>query len=480
MPQPHVTFDFDGISDRLKYSKLHVINHANDRKFELRVSVDDKAFLNLRGLLLDAPIADLIDLAVAIHEADRWTQRDHDFPSVIHVRLPIRCLETFNTPELHAHLQQTLYSFTGDLWTFEFIRFPEQRRFAELQRPLWKTSNEGVHTEVALWSGGLDAMAGLCNRINQKSAERFLLFGAGGNSSIRGIQKSVFSRLEKRLGVDMRLMQVHIYQSGSRQKGLQRDRKLRARGMVFMLLGAAYAALEDQDALAAYENGPGALNLPYRASEVGLDHARSVHPLSLDAISHLVSMILGKQFRVHNPFLWWTKAEMCRVLDKMKVTDIAWETISCDRPHRKSVTQCGRCSSCLLRRESFLASETEDHTPYLIDLEVGLERDDLLRTSHLPHMMHQADSLRQIVYSENAWEILARKHPSRLADIVYRLSRGGVDSEHDLTEKIISVLARYADEWHVPVVQDTFATEIKAIRRIPKRTKHQKTVSIKE
>ena len=466
MDEPHVTFKFEGIPDELGQSNLRIIDHLNGCEFAIQVSVDDKPLLNLRGLQLDSRIADLIDLAVAIHEADRWAKHSRDFPRAILVQLPVRSVDVFKSPELHKHLKQMLFWFTGDAWTFEFTPLEQRRRLAERQLPMWTSSNEDAHPEVALWSGGLDALAGLCNRINQKSAQRFLLVGAGGNPTMRGVQKRVFCSLKERLGTDLVLMQLHIYRRGTGKARLRPNGRFRARGVVFMILGSAYARLEGQNALALYENGPGALNLPYRASEVGLDHTRSVHPLSLHLISQLVQLILDKPFVVHNPFIGCTKAEMCRVLDKMKVTDIAWETLSCDRPHRKDVKQCGRCSSCLLRRQSFLASDAEDCTRYLNHVETGTKRENLLRESHLLHMIYQARSLRDILEADNAWEVLAHKYPTLLGDIPYRLPKNEGQDGYDIAEEIVNVLRRYADEWILPSVLNKFEAEIEDIRRV--------------
>jgi len=243
-----------------------------------------------------------------------------------------------------------------------------------------------------------------------------------------------------------------------------------------MLLGSAYARLEGQHALALYENGYGAINLPFRVSEVGLDHARSVHPLSLQMVSHLISLILNKQFLIHNPFIWWTKAEMCHVLEGMNVVDIAWETISCDRPHRNDTPQCGRCSSCILRRESFLASETPDRTEYLIHKESGDALLNLLRGSHLAHMRYQAQKLQREVAHNNAWEFLGQKYPSRLADLIDRVSVETGANREDLISSILSLYERYTREWQLINVRTVFDRELEDLKKLPKRTKQAKTV----
>jgi len=76
-----------------------------------------------------------------------------------------------------------------------------------------------------------------------------------------------------------------------------------------MLLGAVCALLADQQLLHIYENGVGAINLPFRASEVGLDHTRAVHPISLFEMSDTVSRITQASFRFVNPFVYSTKAK---------------------------------------------------------------------------------------------------------------------------------------------------------------------------
>ena len=476
MNEPHFTFEFEGISDNLQQGRLWITDHLEDRKAVIRVSVDDKDFLHLRGLQLNSRIADLIDLAIAISQADRWSKRHKDFPCQIYVRLPVRNIELLNDPELHRLLTETLYWFTGDIWSFEFFELEEKRRFAELQQPLWESSNQGVRAEVALWSGGLDAMAGLCNRINQQTSNRYLLFGAGGNAPMRGVQKQVFQRLKERLNVDMHLMQLHIYQRDTKNIGLTPDKRLRARGVVFMLLGAAYALLEGQSALSVYENGPGAINLPFRYSEVGLDHARSVHPLSLMLLSNIVGFVSDKRFYIHNPFVWSTKGEMCAILDDMNVTDIAWETVSCDRQYRSDIPQCGRCSSCLLRRQSFLASDTEDRTPYRINMDSSRELDKLLIKSQLPHMLQQAKMLHHVTSKKDGWGILANRYPTRLADIVYRLNMNN-GNRVNIIQQIISLFQRYSSEWLLPSVSQIFESEYSEVVQAVKRTDLEKKPS---
>ena len=453
------SFQFEEISDRVSQSKLRIIDHRKDREFETQVSINDRVLLHKRGLHVEPQIADLMDLAVSIYVSDRWARRKIGYPREIEVSLPTRTEKIRSDPDITECLRLMLFWFTGDSWTFRFSSLTSTRRLAELQKTFCTPSNKGVATEVSLWSGGLDSLAGLCNRICSRSAERFFLVGTGANSSVWGLQENIFKCLRSLTNADVKLMRLQIVQRGTGKLSWPADSCCRARAAAFAILGAAYALLEKQTALAVYENGPGALNLPFRASEVGLDHSRGVHPLSLAWISKFVSMVSDTDFTVHNPFIGRTKAEMCRVLDKMSLSAIAGKTQSCDRSPRDKIPQCGTCSSCILRRQAFLASGIPDSSEYLVQKGNDQQHKKYLAESHLLYMMYQAQKLRQILEGEDAWLVLTHEYPTLLGDIPTRLRAINSASGCDNIAELVEMLRRYAQEWLRPEVQKGFEAE---------------------
>ena len=204
-----------------------------------------------------------------------------------------------------------------------------------------------------------------------------------------------------------------------------RNRNLnRARGAVFLLLGSAYALLEQQNALAVYENGPGALNLPFRASEVGLDHSRGVHPsfLGLDEPTWFPRYrIWTLRYTIRS--LAGPKLKCVRVFNKMNLSTVAGITQSCDRSPRNKIKQCGTCSSCILRRQalcSLLAFPIRQNI--LSTRELISSAQKYLAESHLPYMMYQARNLRRVFESEDAWDVLRHKHPTLLGRFFHATS----------------------------------------------------------
>lgn len=455
-----ITFDFEEISDELKRSKVGVRDSRHDSPREIRASINDWKAIRHRGLQPTRAISDLIDLAVSIYVADRWAKATKGYPRAIVVRLPVRTDEVLDSQDIPQILHQMLHWFTGDKWSFEFVRHTGAGRRSERQSTMrLKANSKSPKAEVALWSGGLDALAGLCNRADQGIAERFVLVGTGAKAAVWGLQNRVHADLKQRVDFVTDLVRLQIRLSGTRHSRLRYGNLNRARGAVFLLLGSAYALLEQQTALAIYENGPGALNLPFRASEVGLDHSRGVHPQSLAWISHLVSTISGTDFTVHNPFIGWTKAEMCSVLDKMNLSAVAGITRSCDRSPRSKIPQCGTCSSCILRRQALLASSIPDSSDYLVHQGTDQQRKKYLAESHLPYMMYQARNLRQIFTGEDAWDVLKYKHPTLLDDIAMRLPASSEHVGTDFAMELAEVIRRYGYEWSLPKVRKGFASE---------------------
>lgn len=107
-------------------------------------------------------------------------------------------------------------------------------------------------------------------------------------------------------------------------------------------------------ALYLYENGIGAMNLPYDRSQIGTDNARTAHPRVLREVGELLSLVTDRPFSVQNRCIYKTKAEMLQHPAITRVGEAIRLTFSCDGfPVRtKARAQCGFCTSCLLRRYS--------------------------------------------------------------------------------------------------------------------------------
>lgn len=421
-----------------------VIDHFRNRESTVKVAVDDGAFSYRIQKEFPSIISDLIDLAIAIHVADRLTFHNlKHHQTRIHIVLPVRHPEILNKSSIQDKLFDLLEWTTGNRWVFEFFKRVDAGRAVEQQSLL--ASADSYVDEVALWSGGLDALAGLYTRLKENSEISFMLFGTGSNDNIYARQGQVFQSLQPSFPNRLNLSRVPIRFSES--KLCEKNKISRARGIVFTLLGSACAYLMGRRVLHVYENGIGAINLSYRKSAIGLDHSRSVHPLTLLRVNNLISELIEEEFRVRNSFLFSTKGEMCQRLAEDAKYELPSLTISCDSPHRKQPIQCGYCSSCILRKQALAVSRIKDQTHYIVPHGTRPVGDIRL---YLQNMFVQVSTLKKLLkYSESSttqWVSLTKRFPE-LDDIVDRTHEVEDLTSLEMRERLIRLYQTYVLEW---------------------------------
>jgi 7-cyano-7-deazaguanine synthase in queuosine biosynthesis len=433
------TYIFSDITDR--HSEVQILDHQNSQQCNAIVSVEDD-HLFWRYLPEMMVVADLVDIGIAVYVADRLSVRRRDKACYIRVSVPVRDVKLFQQLEIVDQLQRALHWFTDDYWMFKFKpRSDYSRRSSRQIGLLHDVRSDAV--EVCLWSGGLDSLAGLCNRLGTYPERDFVLLGTGGNKQIRGVQKRVSQTLASRFPGRTELVQIPF--NILNPEKVRSSSSQRSRGFVFMLLGMACAYLRGADTLHIYENGVGAINLPYRASEVGLDHSRSVHPRSLKYMSELVSKLLGKLFLFNNPFLYWTKAQMCEVFQEASLHDVVHLTVSCDRRQRQKdrPAQCGCCSSCLLRRQALAVNGTIDQTSYGTDDSNAIVQ----RGVHLSAMLHQVSVMRACFDRVGSSLALLQQYPELLFDVIEVQAQQQNTSTEDVKGNIVNLYKSYVQEW---------------------------------
>jgi 7-cyano-7-deazaguanine synthase in queuosine biosynthesis len=427
-----------------------------ESSYNAKIIVDDTKFLDRRIKTMEPLLADLVDIGVAVFQAERLSKlRNQHTRRSFYIRLPLRVPERFNQTPVFELLRDILHYFTDDIWEFDFVQRTEPGRVPELQ-----TRFEGPQeqVEVALWSGGLDSLAGLFNRINMDTSAAYTLFSTGENRTMQGKQKKQFQQLRdifpnktiKLQQIPFRVLRTHV------TKKIQKNNVPRSRGFLFLLLGAVCACLEGQNMLQVYENGVGAINLAGVKSSTGIDNSRSVSPLSLSYMSDLLSAILRSPFKFNNPFLFWTKACMCALPVQSQKYDLIRSTMSCDRrPRHPDSIQCGRCSSCLLRRQALLANGMEEREQdYVILSNPTIQGQEQKADGDFLHvMLHQIDVLRQCLNSDVPWNALVREYPE-LHRISCELSQDR-ESQQNLEQQLVHLYREYVAEWDKPGVRQT-------------------------
>lgn len=410
--------------------------------------LDDRLLSDAIMAPMPGPLADLIDVAVAVYIADRLCRRragsgdryEHRWQRRMELRIAVRFPDLWNDARTLASLHGALAYLTEDDWDFTFTSRPRTlARDAEVTNFLFREALPQP-VAVALFSGGLDSLAGACEELVREPSGSLVLVSGNTTSRILPAQRFLIDALRAgsrrkvvwaRAAFGMKKRNPRAYDGDERTQ--------RTRAFAFVAAGAAAAALAQVNALQLYENGIGAINLPYTDAQLGAESTRAMHPRSVELLEELVRLVALPNFSLVLPNLFRTKAELCSVLKQPGFHELAARSVSCDGfPQRiRGVVQCGVCTSCVLRRQALAGAGLED----------GTYRHDIFRRDRLPEsksfviraMADQARRIGRAVGHAGDWPGLLNEFPM-LLDLP--------DSIDDYGKlQIAQMYQRYSSEW---------------------------------
>ena len=194
---------------------------------------------------------------------------------------------------------------------------------------------------------GCDSLTGAVDRLRQVQLD-FSMLSHQSSTKIAERQKFLASELANRFPNRVLHVPVRITKHGlSAVESTQRTRSF-----LFGALSVAVARMVGTNRLSFFENGVVSFNLPIATQVVGAAATRTTHPRVFRDLSDFLSLLLGAEIEVANPFLWLTKAEVAGRLKALGHADLARHSISCSGVYNitRVHTHCGCCSQCLDRR----------------------------------------------------------------------------------------------------------------------------------
>ena len=410
---------------------------------------------------LPTKVADLLDVALAIYAADRRSRRDFKGANTgqrqITLKVGVRNPGLWNDLSIARRLQEFLYWQSEDVWSFQFVGSQVTPEFAEKNPFLFQLPPERPIT-VSLFSGGLDSLAGLAAHSLEKQSCTHILVSGYTHYRLAERQRLQFEHIQhSNLGRDLlsakpTVLHVPAHFGIHKLKGTQEEKGQRTRGLVFLALGAAAALQAGVDTLWVYENGIGALNLPLNESQLGVDNYRGVHPRSLMMAECLFELVLEQPFRIRNPFLFHTKAEMCKSLKRAGLADTVQHTVSCDSfplrlPGKPS--QCGYCTSCLLRRQALFVAGHEEQDPghmYLHDVLTRREEVDPKKLFEIEIMKEQVYKLARCLDTDEPWNSLTISFPELFRTHAELVERYNLNAD-ETRARFVQLYRTYVQEW---------------------------------
>lgn len=447
----YISFDGDG-SARLRSST------GLDRR-ETRFYLADEKIANAMSRTLPPGLADLLDLAMAVYVTDRVVRRRAEgldrhmfaWKRSLTVELPVRLLDTWERPEIQEGLRRCLEFLTEDDWEFVFVRRQRPRRSSERQRFLLPRDVRPP-VQVALFSGGLDSLAGAAVSLAEPSSGSLILVSGATNPRLRAILADLAYTARRSSQRDLRPL---ILPLGLRQDKAQynaNERSQRSRGFLYGVLGAVAAVLAGVYEVSFFENGIGAINLPYTPAQLGTHSTRSTNPVALALLAQFVSRFTEHALTFRLPHLLTTKGEMCASLRNSPLRASIKNSVTCDSfPLRsKKAAQCGVCTSCLLRRQALWTAGLRKEDPgdlYFYDV---INKPSALvdkRWHPLRDMLGQVDTFRRALGTRRPWDALSGEFPM-LQEVAWSLESSRCSASLEQTQReLMSLLDRYSAEW---------------------------------
>ena len=403
--------------------------------------------------------ADLLDVVGFVYAADRQTPRRYQGVATgqrkLNLRIPVRRPDVWSSPELMQQFQKLLSWISGDVWAFEFVESANAQASQRGQGFMFDLPlKEPV--SVSLFSGGLDSLAGFARHTLDSTVGTRILVSGRTHDRLSGQQKRQVRRIRAVCGGNLPVegqdvwhvsVPYGIYSGGNSKE----EKSQRTRALVFLAIGAITAIQAGADTFWVYENGIGALNLPLNATQIGTDNFRGVHPRSLFMAQELFESALGRPCRIRNPYLFTTKAEMCRSLLPAGLADVVGETMSCDGyPQRvRKQSQCGHCTSCILRRQALHSSGLSHYDPgqsYRYDIFQSPCHFGRDQAHGFMVMSEQVNRVARCLASEHPWQELSATFPELLRAV------NAIEVEPYMTKEqaeanLLGLFRNHVQEW---------------------------------
>ena len=405
-------------------------------------------------------MADLIEVAMSVYAADRRSLRNYRGANTGHrrirIRLGVRDPGFWSGCEIYDRLIDYLCWLSEDEWSFDFVKRDAPATAAESDQFLFSLPTEQP-ARVSLFSGGLDSLAGLARHAIEDPIASYVLVSGWTNNRLADKQ-----RLQARLlrtawrnnpvpGQSPEIRHVAVPFGIDGVNGSREEKSQRTRAFAYLAFGVATALQAQSNSLWVYENGIGALNLPLNAAQLGVDNYRGVHPRSLRMAEDLFQLALERSVHIQNRFLFHTKAEMCGALADAGLAEVARETVSCDSyPMRVSgKNHCGRCTSCILRRQALHCSGLISHDPpmdYQYDLLSNGNSPNLKTVFGLEVMRSQVQEFRLHLSADNSWLELSSSYPE-LTRAAAQIARQSDLEFGQVASKFVRLYQAYVNEW---------------------------------
>ena len=302
--------------------------------------------------------SDLLLIGASVFAADRACARGEREDNARRIGLDIPVVNAGRLVPLAREIENILRILSNDGWRLNLRHSqgsPEPSRTPSV-----------AAGRTLLFSGGLDSLAAAVE-FGDKGEDLQLVSHKTRNRQTDRGQKDLVALMKDR-GLDLPHHQFFVSSRDGGPSPLQHDveNSQRTRSFLFLILGALAAKRAGHGEIVYLaENGQMAIHLPITQGRIGSFSTHTAHPDFLDAMEKFLNNALQTSFRIINPYVYKTKAEVVKVVVDNLPASIP-VSHSCWRNARlpEGVTHCGACVPCFIRRIAVEHWTLPDPTAY--------------------------------------------------------------------------------------------------------------------
>lgn len=398
-------------------------------RFGVDVTLSGLAVVHRLARELPDLAADIVEIAASVHAIDRLAPRPSErqrpagsmWTRSLWADIPVREPERWRRQG--PQLVRLLHWLSDDDWELEFSQLDSGTGVLDVPQGFLFETRLPRGAVPVLFSGGLDSAAGLATRLVHGDA---IAISVHTNGWMVRVQRRVLAALNQVSQHKCVPLRYRVSVSSGNESSQ------RSRGFLFLAAGVATAWAVCQDHLLVFENGIGAINLPYLRSQQGSQASKSVHPATLGMVQDLASTVSGRPFVIEAPAMAATKGELLQSAPST-AREALGLTVSFDVGFSARVPEhrpCGACTSCLLRMQSLTAAGLGDLVPLAITHRRGRDRE-----FNLSAMLWQVVRLRECLNTSEPWQLLISEFPELIG--VTGLTK----------EELVRLYRAYVKEW---------------------------------
>jgi 7-cyano-7-deazaguanine synthase in queuosine biosynthesis len=317
-------------------------------------------------------ILDLLEISSYVYAADRFISRgkrnsvnNDTWSRSFEFNIPIRDYDFWTKDIVITALSSALSFMTGDReFKFVFSKYKTDPAASYHHSQLlfseeYATLEEANKTEIILFSGGLDSLAGTIDYLNENPKNSVCLISHIANNSTLTTMRACIKHLKSKYGTAR--IKHYTFETHFMHHTQCREETQRTRMFLFSAIAFSISFCYNKESFVIFENGITSINLPKQSDIFHARASRTTHPKTIGLLKQFY-LKFNSNFNITTPYYLMTKADVLKIFIKYKEENIIPSSVSCSSTRTKpvAVTHCGCCSQCIERRFAIYSENLDD------------------------------------------------------------------------------------------------------------------------